>query len=77
MTINGEYIEYTTLQGDTWDWIAFQVYADEALMTVLIEANPHVPISPVIAMNTVIAVPVLTDVRPTLNNAQRPPWRAA
>ena len=35
--------KYTTIQGDTWDGIAFRVYegkGGEKLTTILIEANP-------------------------------------
>lgn len=31
---------YTTIQGDTWDIIAFKVYGNEKYMTALAEANP-------------------------------------
>ena len=30
---------YTTVQGDTWDKIAYDLYGDEAYMRYLIEAN--------------------------------------
>ena len=30
---------YTTVQGDTWDLIAFRVYGDESLANVLMESN--------------------------------------
>jgi len=30
---------YTTIQGDTWDLIAYKLYGDEKYMKLLIEAN--------------------------------------
>ena len=32
-------VTYTTIQGDTWDGIAFKLYGDESYMKDLIEAN--------------------------------------
>ena len=38
-------ITYTTIQGDTWDGIAYRLYEDEGYMKELLEANPdHVDI---------------------------------
>lgn len=75
MTLNGEYIEYITQQNDTWDYIAWIMYGNETLMGVLIEANPQIPIAPLIGMGLTMAIPIIGDLRPTLNNEQRPPWR--
>lgn len=32
-------VTYTTIQGDTWDGIAYKLYSDEGYMKQLIEAN--------------------------------------
>ena len=32
-------VTYTTIQGDTWDGIAYKLYEDERYMKALIEAN--------------------------------------
>ncbi len=72
-----EYTQYRTRQGDTWDFIAWQQYGDPLAMQVLIDANPHVPIAPVLPRGLVLAIPNRGDVRPTLTNAQLPPWRKA
>lgn len=32
---------YITKQGDMWDYIAYQVYGDEYMVSVLYEANPQ------------------------------------
>lgn len=36
--VNGSY--YQTIQGDTWDMIAYKVYGDEMLLYRLIDYNP-------------------------------------
>lgn len=33
-------ISYTTIQGDTWDGIAFRLWGREHLMDALLQANP-------------------------------------
>lgn len=33
--------EYVTIQGDTWDMIAYKVYGDELKADVLMQANPR------------------------------------
>lgn len=36
---------YTTVQGDSWDYISFKLYGDEKYMKLLIEANwPHLEV---------------------------------
>ncbi len=32
---------YITQQGDTWDYIAWRVYGDEYMETILLQANPQ------------------------------------
>jgi phage tail protein X len=70
-----QYLQYRTKQGDMWDYLAWRFYNDESRLEVLVAANPHVPITPILPMGIVIAIPILGELRPTLNNAQLPPWR--
>lgn len=54
---------YTTIQGDTWDMIAFRLYGDESYMKDLIEANlPHID-TLVFSSGTVLKVPELPEER--------------
>ncbi len=49
--------EYITIQGDTWDAIAYRLYGDESYMKDLIEANrPHID-TMVFPSGTVLQVP--------------------
>jgi len=48
---------YTTTQGDMWDIISLNVYGDEKLMHLLIEANPKYRNVAVFSANCNIAVP--------------------
>lgn len=62
---------YPTVQGDTWDAIAFKVYGDSAYMVDLIRANPaHIGIAVFSAGVELVCPDVATPVAQTL-----PPWK--
>jgi phage tail protein X len=63
--------DYTTLQGDTWDIIAFRVYGDEKQMSTLIEANPGQRFRVVFPAGTVLTVPTIASEA----TVELPPWR--
>lgn len=52
---------YTTVQGDTWDSIAYKLYGSEKYMKNLIEANWPLLESLVFSSGTVLAVPELSE----------------
>jgi phage tail protein X len=62
---------YTTIQGDTWDWISKKVYGNERFMHHLIEANPKHHDRVFFPANITIRVP---DVDVT-QVAILPPWK--
>lgn len=68
-----EYEEYTTQEGDRWDSIATKKYGNCFSYKYLVMANPHVPISPIIAAGTKLIIPVLSD--STQANEDLPPWK--
>ena len=52
---------YTTIQGDTWDLIAYKLYGDEKYMRYLFEANwPQADVL-VFSAGTVLNVPDLPE----------------
>ncbi|MNP55752.1 Phage Tail Protein X [compost metagenome] len=62
---------YKSVQGDTWDSIAFKLYGDEYLMTLLISANPKLAQTVIFSGNVAVTVPDKpADVSDTL-----PPWK--
>ena len=62
---------YITSQGDMWDSIARRLYNSEALMWLLIDANPQYRHVAVFPANCELAIPeVSREVRVTF-----PPWR--
>lgn len=62
---------YKTLQGDTWDGIAFKLYGDEKLMTLLINANPNYAETVVFSGYVTLVVPD----KPVESSDTLPPWR--
>ena len=62
---------YTSIQGDTWDMIAYKVYGRESAMTQLIEANDalaHIAIFP--SGVKLVCPPIAPEASRVL-----PPWR--
>ena len=62
---------YTTVQGDMWDSIARQLYRNEALMHILIDANPQYRNIAIFPANCVLNVPDA----PRAVRVTWPPWR--
>ena len=62
---------YTTIQGDTWDGIAYKTLGSEYHMTNLIEANPDHRETVIFPAGVVLVIPEITT--PTTQNL--PPWK--
>ncbi len=52
---------YTTIQGDTWDLIAYKVYGEEKYMRYLLEANWPLIDTLVFSAGTVVTIPDLPE----------------
>ena len=62
---------YTTIQGETWDQIAYKVYGGEEYAAFLMANNyPYLDIL-VFSAGTVLSTPVLPEER----DGALPPWR--
>ena len=62
---------YTTIQGDTWDAIAFKLWGIEALFHHLVKANPdHLDVL-IFPASVVLAVP---DIEIPTQTLELPPW---
>jgi phage tail protein X len=62
---------YKSVQGDTWDSIAFKLYGDEYLMTLLMNANPELAQIVVFSANVSVNIPD----KPVAVSDTLPPWR--
>lgn len=52
---------YTTIQGDTWDLIAYNLYGEEKYMKYLIEANWQMLDVLIFSSGTVLTVPDIQE----------------
>ena len=64
---------YVTVQGDTFDSIAFEYYTDEKLAGVIIEANPEYADTLIFDEEAELSIPVIEEEEETPSTA--PPWR--
>lgn len=64
---------YTTIQGDTWDGIAYKLYGDEKYMKNLIEANWLYADTMVFSAGVELTVPEISDEEKDDDNL--PIWR--
>jgi len=67
------FVKYTTNEGDTWYNIAYRAYGDATLYAELIEANPTLPIEPVLPGNLEMLIPVKDITTAEFNLL--PPWK--
>lgn len=68
-----EFLVYTTLEGDRWDLIAWQMYGDAWAFEPIVAANPHIPISPVLTGGLQLRIPLREQLE--LEAAALPPWK--
>lgn len=73
---------YTTIQGDTFDLVAYRLYGDEGCMADLVRANYPVAETLVFSAGTVLAVPVVdgsddSDLPPWYGGVDNSVWEAA
>lgn len=69
------HLEIRTRDGDRWDLLAYRYYGDPYRYEPIIAANPHVPISPVLASGLLLAIPVLEATTDSQDVERLPPWK--
>lgn len=62
---------YTSIQGDTWDWISFKLYGDEKQMVELMKANPDHIHTVIFSAGVSLTVPEVTP----KSASTLPPWK--
>lgn len=63
-------MSYTTVQGQTWDQIAKEVYGKEKYADVLMEANPKLLDTFIFSAGVVVNTPEIA-----VEEKEVPPWR--
>ncbi|PHR19299.1 MAG: hypothetical protein COA37_17875 [Hoeflea sp.] len=75
------YFEHRTMDGDRWDLLAHTYYGDARKQTVLLEANRHLFLDPlvipplVLPSGLVLTIPVIDDTE--IDDSALPPWKRA
>jgi phage tail protein X len=67
------YMEYVTVEGDTWDSIAFEFYTEEKLASVIVQANSQYADILIFDAGIILRIPVIDEDEETPGTA--PPWR--
>ena len=62
--------QYTTMQGDTFDMLALDVYNDEVKASIIIQANPQYASVLVFDAGVILNIPIITVQAATT----LPPW---
>lgn len=64
---------YTTVSGDTWDYIAFKVYGNEYVAHILMQANPQHLNTAIFSAGVQLVAPAVEDSTIEKMN-ELPPW---
>ena len=67
-----QYLTHITNEGQRWDSIAHYYYADVTKMGLLIEENPHAPITPSLPAGLQLRIPVIEQ---QTSSVGLPPWK--
>lgn len=67
------YIEHITADGDRWDNLAWKYYGDATAYERIIQANPEVPIIPILPSGVRLLIPAQDPPQPA-ETVMLPPW---
>lgn len=72
-----ECLEHITTAGERWDTLAWRYYGDASLLSPIIEANPALDITDVLASGQVVLIPLLESlaIEAIIASADLPPWK--
>lgn len=68
-------INYTTVEGDTWDNIAYKFYGDIKAMNTITDANLNVPLDEILPIGTNLVIPIIEDNDTAVLTENVPPWK--
>jgi phage tail protein X len=70
-----QFIQHLTQAGEPWDLLAWQYYGDATNYSIIIMANPGVPIEPVFESGISLAIPIIQQQSVLISDL--PPWKTA
>ncbi|MGH7932268.1 MAG: tail protein X [Candidatus Binataceae bacterium] len=68
-----QFVPHVTTAGERWDLLAWNYYGDATLYSLIIMANPQIPIEPAFGAGLVVGIPIL-QASPIQTN-DLPPWK--
>lgn len=68
-------INHVCGQGQTWGFVANLYYGSMKAIKTLIDANPSVPIDPVLPYGTTLIVPIIETTDTAVITSKLPPWK--
>ena len=68
-------LNYTVLQGERWDIIALKMYGNISGIKTLIEANPQVPIDPILPDGSKLVIPIIEPTSTDIATSKLQPWK--
>ena len=66
---------YRTNQGDRWDLISYKMYGNVSGMDTIINANPKVPLNPILPEGTILIIPIVDNTYSAQITSNLPPWK--
>lgn len=70
-----QFTEYITREGERWDAIAYAAYGDVSKVSVLVQNNPNVPITPRLASGLRLLIPIIPTSNSVASKDLLPPWK--
>lgn len=68
-----KFTEYTTVEGDRWDLIAYRAYGDPGRVDGIIRSNPGLAVNGLLPAGITLQIPVIPE--ETANETILPPWK--
>lgn len=69
------YKQYTTIEGERWDNVAWKAYGNAAKVNEIIASNPDVQITDRIPAGTVLNIPIVEEEEVLTDLELLPPWK--
>lgn len=69
------FTEHITTENERWDNIAYAAYGDAGAINSIIEANPTVPIVPLLPAGIRLQIPIVESVAVEIDETIMPPWK--
>lgn len=66
------FLQHMASDGDRWDNLSYQYYADATAYEQIIVANRHLPITTTLTAGQIVFIPIITAPRNQRNDI--PPW---